>query len=261
MAMIFNAMHVSFHLKTVLMRRIAALFVILSILIISACTKGTVKIPVSYSVETENSATGIVEDVYVPQTGTYHMHIAVKFLEGNNRDSVTVRLSGLPTTIMSNMDSMKAQPTYIADFALTTNGAPLTDYTATISSTAPGTTPKTYTLHIHIVPADCSAYVSGNYSGSNACTARNYTYNVNVATTSQANTVAITNFGGYNSTGITYATINCNHDSLYINSQTVDGVTIQGQGTFTGTGMTIWYTANNVPTGGDETCVATFTRQ
>jgi hypothetical protein len=157
------------------------------------------------------------------------------------------------------MDTMKAQPTYVADFVLTTNGAPLTSYTATITTKSPNSAAKTYTLNIHIVPTDCSAYVSGNYTGSNACSARNYTYSVNMATTGAANTVAISNFGGYGITAL--ATLNCNHDSVYINTQTLSGVTVQGAGTFTGTGMIISYTANNVPTGGDESCTATFTKQ
>jgi hypothetical protein len=241
------------------MRRIALLVLLCGF--VASCTK-TVKIPLSYKVETEHSATGTVDDAYVPQTGPYHLRLSVKFLEGNLIDSVTVRLSGLPSTVTTNVDSIKARPTYVADFTLTTNGAPLTVYPVTLTATAPGTTPQVYKFNLRIIPPDCTAFVAGTYNGNNACTARNYPYSVTVASNGTANTVAITNFGGYGSSTQAIATLNCNHDSLFIANQSIgNGTTVQGYGTFDGTNMTIWYSASNTPGGFPETCSATLTKQ
>lgn len=256
--MIFNAMHVSFRFKTVLMRRIALLVLLCGF--VASCTK-TVKIPLEYRVESEHTATGIVEDAYVPYTGTYHLRLAVKFLTGNNFDSVTLRLSGLPSAVKVNVDSVKGKPTYIADFALTTNGAPLTVYPVTLTATAPDTKTQTYKFNLRIIPPDCSAFVAGTYSGTNNCTGRSYLYSLSVAGTGDANRVAITNLGGYGSTTIAYATLSCDHDSLFIANQDINnGTRVQGVGTFDGTNMTIWYSASSIPTGGSETCSATYTK-
>jgi hypothetical protein len=243
------------------MRRIALLVTFCAF--VASCTKTkTVKIPLSYTVETEHSATGIVEEAFVPRTGVYHLRLNVKFLSGNNTDSVTVKLGGLPATIKVAVDSFKKLPSYIADFVLVTNGAPLTVYPMTLTATAPGTKAQVYKFNIHTIPADCSAFLSGTYSGTNACTARNYAYSITVDPAGSANTIAIHNFGGYGSSTTAFATLNCDQDSLFIANQNIgNGTVLQGYGTFTGSGMTIWYSASNTPGGFPETCSATLTKQ
>ncbi|MES2704079.1 MAG: hypothetical protein V4649_15670 [Bacteroidota bacterium] len=244
------------------MRRIALFFVLLCALSTS-CTK-TVKtaIPLTYKVESETTTTGIVEDAYIPATGTYHLRLAVKFLSGNVADSVRVQLKGLPSTISVNVDTFNQRPTYIADFVLTTNNTPLVTYPVTLEASVNGKQVQVYNFNLRVVPANCASYVAGTYNGSNACTARTYTYTMGVTTTGTANQVAISNFGGYGPTTTAYATLNCNRDSIFVASQNIgNGTILEGKGTFTGTGMKLWYSASSIPGGGSESCVATLTKQ
>lgn len=250
-------MTVSFRFKCRFMRKIALLLLSFGTLV-GACTK-TVKVPLSYTVESPGS--NKVDDAYIADSGVTNIPFIVKFLTGFPYDSVTVKLSGLPAHIKIPQDSFKRIPTYTANYAFSTNKAPLASYPLTLTTKAPGSEAKTYKFNLIIKPASCAAVLQGTYNGTNACTARNYPYSISVTATGK-NTVDIVNFGGYGSATLTHVNINCNRDSVYIPNQNIgNGTILSGYGTFAGNKMTIYYKASSTPDGYAEDCTATLTKQ
>lgn len=222
-----------------------------------SCSK-TTKVPVAYNVQTLNATT--VQDLYIPDTGSYDMPIHVKFLTGNTTDKVTLILNGLPADVKVTKDTISDVPTFIAHFIFTTNHAKQAKYPVTIVATAPGELAKTYNFNLTVIPANCASYLLGTFTGSNACTARSFTYPADV-TSPAVNKLSINNFGGYGTGTNTIVDVNCNHDSLTIPSQNIgNGTTLSGYGVFSSNKMTIYYTAINTPGGFPETCTATLTK-
>jgi hypothetical protein len=240
----------------------AVFFLLALCAVIASCEKTpkNVKVPVSYTVE--NGQNKPLGQVYIPDAGTYTMPVLVKYLTGYSEDSVTITLKGLPADIKLAKESFTQVPTYRADFVFTTTNAAHATYPLTLTASAPGTTTKTYTFNLTVTSADCASNLWGNLAGSNACTARNYTYVATGVPTGTVNELNITNFGGYGSNTNTRVLLNCNEDSLIIPSQNIgNGTTLSGTGTFNGNSMTIYYTASNTPGGFPESCNVTLTRQ
>lgn len=222
-----------------------------------SCSK-TTKIPVAYTV-VNNSGTALT-DVYVPDSGAYDLAVRVKFMTGNTTDKVTLKLAGLPADVVAAPDSVSDLPSYTGHFTLSTNHATQATYPVKIVATAPGEDPQVYSFNLNVIPASCASYVAGTYSGSNACTARNYTYTATASAASDGRLI-INNFGGYGTNTNMYATLSCAHDSLFIASQDIgNGTTLSGVGTFTSNSVVIYYTATSTPGGFGETCTATLTK-
>lgn len=240
------------------MRKIV-LFLLATCVIAVSCQK-TVKVPVSYTVETiQNTAP---TDIYIPDEGVSTMSLLVKFLGGFSEDTVILSMKGLPADVKLTTDTITGVPTFRADFVMTTNKARLGSYPVTLTAVAPGSDPKNYNFNVIVTPADCASSLWGNLSGSNSCTARNFTYVSTGVSSGTANVLNLVNFGGYGSNTSTRIVLDCNKDSLTIPAQNIgNGTNLQGYGTFTATGMTIYYTASSTPGGFPETCTATFTKQ
>lgn len=239
------------------MKKIALLLVALCIIVIS-CQKN-VKEPVSYTVESAQGTA--LPDIFVPDSGSYDLAVWVKFLTGTNEDSVTLVLKGLPSDVVPAKDTVTGLPSFIGHFILNTKHAVQTKYPVTIVATARGSQPKTYNFNMTVIPADCASYLVGNYNGSNGCTGRSYTYTAAASATGTINTLDISNFGGYGTGTTTRVYINCTNNTLSIPSQNIgNGTTLSGSGSYTGTKMTIQYTASNTPGGIPETCSAELTK-
>ncbi len=230
------------------------IFVTFGVIIVS-CTTKYVKVPISFSVVTNHQDK--VTDIFIPDHGTYHMQIMVKFLSGTASDNVTLKVIGLPADITVTPDTFSAVPTYTADFVFTTTHAAHATYPVAIIATAPGIGAQTYNFNLTVTDADCASNLWGDFSVHNAC-ATNYNYTAHGISTGISNTLTINNFGGYGSAVNAYVTLNCNNDSLFIASQDIgNGITAQGYGVFTASGMTIWYTTTGTVT---DNCTATFTK-
>jgi hypothetical protein len=238
------------------MRKLALLLLSFAV-IMGSCTK-KVKVPLSYTVESPGSPT--VDNAYIADSGVTNIPFLVKFLTGYPYDSVTVKLSGVPAHIKVQPDSFKGIPTYTANYMFTTSKAPLATYPLTLTAKAPGSETKTYNFNLIIKPSSCAAVLSGTYNATSACTGRNHSYTA-VVTATGKNTMSISNLGGYG-VNLTYATINCNRDSIYIASQNIgNGNIVSGVGTFTGNKMTIYYKQNSTVDGTSESCTSTLTKQ
>ncbi len=111
---------------------------------------------------------------------------------------------------------------------------------------------------------DCSVksadrYV-GSWNGTDVCT-MNYGYTATIAESStEADKILITNFGGFGSSVVVAATVS--GTAFSIASQTFGTVTIAGSGTISSDGLTIsvMYTANDT-SGGNTSCNGTWIKQ
>jgi hypothetical protein len=255
--MIFTNMRVSFRFKRHSMKKF--LLLLLSFSAVLSCTK-SVKVPVSYTVTTPG--TDKVKDIDIPNTGVTNMPITVKFLSGYAFDKVRINLVGLPFDIVTKPDTFDQVPTYTGVFVLTTNNARPGVYPVSIVAKAPGSEAKTYPFNITVVRTDCSSEFYGTLVGSNACSARNYTYTATAQGTAVANQMVISNFGGYGAATSTYVVLDCKTNTLTIPQQNIGNNTnLSGHGTFTSTGMNIEYTASTTPLGFGETCTVTLNKQ
>jgi hypothetical protein len=235
------------------------LFILALCAVTYSCRK-TPKVPLSYSVETVHNKP--LETVYIPDAGSYTMSVLVKYLGGFHEDPVTISIKGLPADIAVVEDTFTLVPTYQADFVFKTTNAVHATYPITLTTSALGSEPKTYNFDLTVVSADCAANLWGNFAGTNACTARNFTYTAVGSSTGVTNELNVTNLGGYGSTTTTRIILDCNKDSLRIPEQYIgNGTNLSGVGTFTANSMTILYTASTTPGGFAETCSVTLTKQ
>ncbi len=222
-------------------------------------TPTSVKVPVSYVVETAKNEP--VSEIFIPDNGTYTMSLLVKYLGGFQEDDVMIALSGLPSDVTVSHDTFSKVPTYQADFVFTTANASHGTYPMTITSKADGSDAKTYNFNLTVRAADCASSLLGDLSGANECSNRDYTYTATAVATGITDKLQIINFGGYGSNTNTTVYLNCNENTLTIPSQNIGNATIlEGSGTFTGNSMTITYTASNTPGGFPETCNVTLTK-
>jgi hypothetical protein len=237
------------------MKRIA-FFLLAACAIISSCTK-TVRVPVSYSVENEQDTTP--QDVYITTSGKAYVDLTVKFLGGSATDSVTLEVTGVPNGITVSPQKSTGIPTYYYKYNYIAKNMPVGTYPVAIVASAPGTKTKTYNYNLIVIPTDCASLFMGDLTGSNSCSARDYTYPASGVPTGKKDTMSINNLGGYGSTTNTQVMLNCEHDSLYIPLQGIgNGVTMQGYGTFTANKMTIYYSAVKTPGSPAEACTTTL---
>ncbi len=227
--------------------------------IIISCDKA-VKVPVSYTVVTNHDT--FVENIFIPDTGTYTMPILVKYYTGYTQDPVTLKITGLPSDIAVTPATSSAIPTYNQNFVFYTNHATHGTYNASIVASAPGELAQTYNFTVTVVPANCASPLYGTMTCTDSCNhAGKYSYPATVSGNGTSNTIIINNFGGYGTNANATVLLNCDNDSLTIQYQNIgNGTLLSGTGTYTTTSMVIYYNATNTPTGGSESCVTTLTK-
>jgi hypothetical protein len=237
-----------------------SLFLLALCTIVVACQKKSPKVPVDYTVETAQNKP--IEDIYIPNKGTYTWALWVKYLGGYHEDSVMIALTGLPADVQVLEDTFKRVPTYEARYVFTTNNAALGKYPVTLTTIAPGGSTRTWQANVNVIPANCADGRTGSYDAANACSARNYNYTATVQANGVANELNIVNFGGYGSATNTRAIINCENDSLVIPQQNIgNGTNLSGKGAIKGNMVYVTYTATTTPLGFPETCNVTMTKK
>ncbi|MCS6917901.1 MAG: calcium-binding EGF-like domain-containing protein [Chitinophagales bacterium] len=100
----------------------------------------------------------------------------------------------------------------------------------------------------------------GTWSAVEVCTSGNYAYVATIgASSTEANKILITNFGGFGASVVVVGTVDVN--SLTIPGQAFGNVSVSGNGTLSADGLTIniSYTANDGTT--SDVCSATYTKQ
>ena len=234
-------------------------FFVVACVVVISCDKA-VKVPVSYTVVTNHATT--VSDIFIPDSGQFDMQILVKFLSGYAQDNVTLKISGLPADISVTPDSFSAVPSYVEDFVFSTNHAAHNTYRITITGYAPEETPQTYSFNLTVIPADCATSLLGSLSGHNACeVSGNTSYTSTGVASGTANTLIVNNFAGYGTATNATVVLNCDNDSLSVPNQNIgNGTVLSGYGTFTATGMTIYFSATSTPTGPADNCTVTYSK-
>ena len=224
--------------------------------LMASCQK-QIKRTLEYNVSND-TYDSTIQDIYIPDSGTYTMPVLVKFLSGFQGDSVKLVISGLPSGIVVSPNSFNGIPTYTENFVFTTNKIAEGVYPVSITAYTSTQVPHTYNFNVNVIPPNCSDLFAGNLNGSNMCTT-GYVYSA-TATSIGYGYLAVSNFGGYGNHAVANVSFNCNSDSLYIYNQNIgNGVYVTGAGTYTADKMVITYTAVN-PAGVTDNCVATFTR-
>lgn len=233
------------------MRNCVLLLLVTLVLFAGSCNKRGTNPPIDYLIDT-------VSNAYLNQDDSLHLPFQVRFLTGNASEPVSLTIQGLPSTVKMVRDTITGTPTFTADFVLyTTPGAPLGYYPVKLVAYSPSTGYRTYDFLLGVVRYNCSFYLAGGYSCTNACRT-NYAYTAS-ATASGDTAINVSNFGGYGLVTNTHITLNCNTDSVTIRKQVIgNGVTVSGQGHFDYNKIIIRYIALNIPTGGNDTCVVTM---
>ena len=200
-----------------------------------------------------------VQNIFIPDTGTFNMSITAQFLSGYAQDPVTLKITGLPGDISVTPDSTSAIPTFTQNFAFYTNHATHGTYNVSIVGSAPGEPSQTYNFTVTVISANCATSLVGSYTGHNACSpSGTYTYTATASATATPNVLTISNFGGYGTEAVATVYLNCDNDSLTIPYGPIgNGVTLSGYGTYTSNGMVIYYNATST-TFAAENCTATF---
>lgn len=113
--------------------------------------------------------------------------------------------------------------------------------------------------------ADCSTKSSakfvGTWDGVDVCSSGNYNYTATITESStEADKILISNFGGFGSTVVVSATVT--GSTFSVPGQTFGSVTISGSGSISGDEITITvtYTANDTY-GGSDNCSGSWTKQ
>jgi len=240
------------------MKKIALILVPL-LLIIGSCSK-TINQKLIYRVTTYPDST--LNNIYIPDSGAYTLPIEVQFLSGNISDGVILSISGLPANVTVTPDSFSGKPSYIENFVFTSKNAARGTYPISITAYTPTTGTQTFKMNVTVIPNDCASLFWGTLSGSNACSARDYTFTATGANTYVTNSLTINNFGGYGSGVNVNVLFNGDHDSLSIPLANYgNGTILSGVGTFTSNTMIIYYTATSTPAGIPESCTDTLRLQ
>jgi hypothetical protein len=230
------------------------LFALVAVALFTGSCEKTINPPLSYIIDTAANA-------YVNQNDSLVLPLEVRFLTGNYDEKVTLTITGLPPRVRLAQDTFVGNPTYTANFKFyADSNAALGNYPVTLVAYSPSTGYKYYTFNLGVVHYNCGHYVQGNYSGRNACTMTNYTYNV-TASSSGDTALNIVNLGGYGINTNAFVHLDCNTDSVYMYTQLIgNGVTMWGQGHFTSNQIIIRYIALNTPFGYNDTCTAVLSR-
>jgi hypothetical protein len=229
-----------------------------AVVLFASCQKNG-RPPLEYNIS-NNADDSTIKDIYIPLAGTFSMPVLVKFLSGEPKDSLRLVLSGLPKGITVNQSSFDTIPTYTANFVLSMDSVAQGTYPVTLTAYTITRLPQTYNFNLVVIPVDCASLFSGNLNVSNACSV-NYNYSA-AGTSGGYGILYISNLGGYGTYTSTEVVFNCDNDSVSVPYQNIgNGVTLSGRGIFNNNTLTISYSAQNVPAGGSDNCVATFTRQ
>ena len=234
------------------MKKFALLALITLSIFAGSCDKHP-STALSYLIDTASN-------VYLNYDDSLHQRYEVRFLTGDLTEQVTMTITGLPANVKLVKDTLTGLPTFTADFILySLPAANLGYYPVTLWVYSQSTGWRAFPFTLGVVHYNCPSYLSGVFTCVNACNTH-YTYNA-TSTASGDTAIHISNFGGYGPTTTTVLKLNCNTDSVTIPSQNIgNGVTVKGQGHFESNKIVVSYIALNLPTGFNDTCVATMTK-
>ncbi len=236
----------------IMMKKFFLFSMIALTLFAGSCVKNTVT-PLSYLIDT-------VSNAYINNNDSLYLPLNVKFVAGNESETVTLTITGLPHNVTMAKDTLRGQNNFVAGFKLYANGAIIGNYPVVLVAYSPTTGYKYYSFNLGVVHSNCSSYLTGSFSGVSACKISNYTFPITVTAVGDTG-INVVNMGGYGTNTLTYAQLNCNTDSVYISRQYIgNGVTMWGQGHFTANQIVISYIALNIPGGGNDTCTAIMNR-
>jgi len=193
-----------------------------------------------------------VQDIAIQQGGTTNVTWNIKRTKGV-AELVRIKLSGLPTDVVSVNDVSDGTPDYKPYMDLKAmQDVPIGSYPITLTTSSTSTTPKTYQFNLLITSStDCSLALLGRYNATSSC---GNAYGATIVEGGNPSTVIINNFAGLGGDCNVAATLNCNNNTLTIPTQVAvirsyKNVSVQGTGTFTASSLTvnyIYYSDSNV---------------
>jgi len=185
-----------------------------------------------------------VQDVTIERGNIAAMALVVEHKEGP-QGIVNLAISGLPNGVTaaynpgnSGTPSFSTAVTFSAIAQADTGTFPVS-----VEAKSDQMGNKSYQMKLHIKKApDCSAERIGNYATSEVCSSTQYTYTSSVTAGNTENRIMFPDFAEFAGLNI-YADLECLTNTIAIPTQTANGITVSGSGSYSVNQMVIHYTA------------------
>ena len=185
-----------------------------------------------------------VQDVTIERGGVASLAMVVEHKEGP-QGTVSLSLKGLPDGVTASFTpGASGTPTFST--GVTFSATTLADtgtFPLTVEAASAEMGSKAYQMKLQVKLApDCSADRFGTYATTEVCVPGQFTYSSTVLAGNAANRILFKDFADYAGLDI-YADLECLLRTITIPSQTMNGITVSGSGSFSQGQMIIHYTA------------------
>lgn len=200
-----------------------------------------------------------VKDVSIERIGESKQNIVVNRISGKVED-VSLTVVGLPAGATASFDPNPSKPSFASTLTIKANRVTIGTYTLTLrgSSLTSGYTERKFTLTI-LPYSNYAIGMEGKFKEGGLCVpGGNVNDTVDVVATTEANRINIKGIWSGVWTNVVYADLNPTNKTLNIPAQTLNGVTINGSGTFDENVMIIGYRVKGTTV--NDSCTSTFSR-
>ncbi len=228
-----------------------ATLLIISIMFSNSCTKnlGT---PLAYEIDS-------FKNIYIRNNDTTYFPVRIKFLAGNSNEEVKVFFTQIPGNVTLSQDTIKGKNNFVANFGFHAINAQINNYPVYLVTYTESAGYRYHPVNLGVVHTNCANYLNGNFTGTNSCQPANYSYPSTVSIV-DSTTLNINNVGGYGSNTNAVVRMNCNTDSIFIDRQDIgNGITMTGSGHFNYNQLIIYYKAQNLVGGYNDSCMTVLT--
>jgi hypothetical protein len=202
------------------------------------------------------------QDTTIEQSGEANILLTFTKTSGPT-ENVSLEVTGVPENVTVSLEPTMAKPPFTALLRVVSKRAAIGNYPILITGRSTKTGNTVHNLNLNIKAYTNAAFlVEGVCTTSGACTpqtgALSHEANVVVATTAP-NRVEIHGFWSDSWSNVVYADLKPADKTVAIPAQTVNGLTFEGNGTYTEGSMHINYTVKGPLV--DEACNITYTRK
>lgn len=196
------------------------------------------------------------------QTGTISIPVSITYVSGGP-EAVALSIAGLPLNTLVSLLPQIDTPTYASTISFIAQGAPVGQYTVTLSATTAATT-KTYslTLNVDTILPNPALVLAGNFQETGVCVpSGNKVNNVQISVVPGGLYNKVKIRGLWTAAGNFEVEANTNpiDGTLIIAPQTMNSMTFSGTGTFNRDTFNLSYQVTN---GGfvNDNCTTVLTR-
>ena len=206
-----------------------SLVVVLLVLIITGCTK-----KYYYGSEGNDNPPYIVQGIndfsINEDSGPSVMGLSIMY-QNSDQENVKVSLENVPAGLFTIIERPSGIPSFSSFIQFTDSSATPGTYTVNLVVTGAKSGKKSFPFTITVTTTpDCRDEIIGTYSTSSLCSAGPSNYSSDIEKDVVNKRIIIKNWE--NSGEQVFATTNCINGQLTIPSQTVNGVTYSGNGSF-----------------------------